>query len=55
VHEVEDNNSNPYKNMVMDAMRMNQSYACKCSIIDEELNADATRLFYLLEDSNKPL
>ena len=55
VHEVEDNNSNPYKNMVMDAMKMNHSYACKCSIIDEELNADATRLFYLLEDSNKPL
>jgi hypothetical protein len=23
VHEVEDDNNNPYKNMVMDAMRMN--------------------------------
>jgi len=28
VHGVVDENSNPYKNMVMDAMRMNQGYMC---------------------------
>jgi hypothetical protein len=28
VHGVVDDNSNPYKNMVMDAMRMNKGYAC---------------------------
>ena len=27
VHRVVDNNSNSYKNMVMDAMRINQDYA----------------------------
>jgi hypothetical protein len=55
VYEVEDDNNNSYNYIIMDAMRMNQGYACKCSIIDEKLNADATRLFYLLEASNKPL
>jgi uncharacterized protein YlaN (UPF0358 family) len=37
-------------NMVMDAMRMNQ-----CPIVEEELNADATRFFDLLKDSDEPL
>jgi hypothetical protein len=41
--------------MVMDAMIMNRSYTGQCPIVDEELNVDATRFFYLLKDSNEPL
>ena len=33
---VNDNN-NRYRSMIMDAMRMNQSNTCECSIVDEEL------------------
>jgi len=44
-HEVVDDNSNPYRNMVIDAIRMNQGYAGQCSIIDEEPNANAARFF----------
>jgi hypothetical protein len=40
---------------VIDAMRMNQSYAGECSIIDEEPNTDATRFFDLLKDSDETL
>jgi len=54
-HEVVDDNNNPYRNMVMDAMRMNQGYTGQCSIIDEEPNADAVRFFYLLEDYDELL
>jgi hypothetical protein len=36
--------------MVIDAMIMNQGYAGKCSIMDEESNADATRFFEILKD-----
>jgi hypothetical protein len=35
MHGVVDDNSNPYKNMIMDAMRMNQGYAGECLIINE--------------------
>jgi hypothetical protein len=42
-HEVVDDNCNPYRNMVMDAMRINRGYASQCSIIDEESNADEAR------------
>jgi len=42
VHGVVNDNSNPYKNMVRDAMRMNQSNVSQCPIIEEEPNADAT-------------
>jgi len=55
VHGVTNDNSNPYRNMVMDAMRMNQGNVSQCPIIKEELNADASRFFDLLKDSNKPL
>ena len=54
VHEVVDDNNNPYRNMVMDVMKMNQSYTDKFSIIDEESNTDATRFFDLLKDYDKP-
>jgi len=55
VYGVVDNNNNPYRNMVMDVMRMNQGYAGECPIIDEEPKTDATMFFDLLKDSNKPL
>jgi len=32
VHEVVDDNSNSYRNMVMDAMRMNQGCVNQCPI-----------------------
>jgi len=54
VHGVPNDNNNPYKNMVMDAMRMNQGNVSQCPIIEEEPNADATRFFDLLKDSNEP-
>jgi len=55
VHEATNDNTNPYRNMVMDAMRMNQGNVSQCSIVEEEPNADAARFFYLLKDSDKPL
>jgi len=55
VHEVVNDNSNPYRNMVMDAMRMNEGNVGKCPIVEEEPNADATRFFDLLKDSDEPL
>jgi len=55
VHEVVDDNNNPYKNMVMDAMRINEDYADQCPIVDEESNVDATRFFKLLKESDEPL
>jgi len=55
VRGVVDDNSNLYKTMVMDAMRMNQGHSGQCPIIDEEPNADATRFFYLSKDSDGPL
>jgi hypothetical protein len=35
VHKVVDDNGNPYKNIVMDAMRINRGYVDQCLIIDE--------------------
>ena len=55
VHGVVDNNNNPYRNMVMDAMIMNRSYTGQCPIVDEELNVDVARFYYLLKDSNELL
>jgi len=55
VHGVANDNSNPYRNMVMDAMRMNQGNVSQCPNIEEEPNADATRFFDLLKDSDEPL
>jgi hypothetical protein len=50
VHEVVNDNSNSYRNMVMDAMRMNEGNVSQCPIIEEEPNAYATRFFDLLKD-----
>jgi len=38
VHGVIDDNINPYKNMVMDVMRINWGHVGQCSIVDEERN-----------------
>ena len=50
-----DDNSNPYRNMIINAMRMNQGYTGQCPMVDEEPNADATKFFDLLKHSDKPL
>jgi hypothetical protein len=55
VHEVVNDNSNPYRNMVIEAMRMNQGNVGQCPIVEEEPNADATRFFDLLKDYDEPL
>jgi hypothetical protein len=55
VHEAANDNTNPYRNMVMDAMRMNQGNVSQCPIVEEEPNADAARFFDLLKDSDEPL
>ncbi|KAL9357242.1 hypothetical protein Peur_050495 [Populus x canadensis] len=55
MHEVENENSNPYRNMVMDAMRMSEANVRECPIVEEEPNADAVRFFDLLRDSDEPL
>jgi hypothetical protein len=55
VHGVVDDNNNHYRSIVIDAMRMNQGYTGDCLIIDEELDADVTKFFELLKDSDKPL
>jgi len=54
LHEVVDDNSNPYRSMVMDVMIMNQGCGSECSSIDEEPNVDAIRFFQLLKDSDEP-
>ena len=43
VYGVVNDNSNPYRNMVMDAMRMNQGNVSQCPIVKEKPNADAAR------------
>jgi len=45
MYEATNDNTNPYRNMVMDAMRMNQGNVSQCPIVEEEPNADATRFF----------
>ena len=41
--------------MVIDAMRMNQGNASQSPIVEEEPNADTTRFFDLLKDSDEIL
>jgi len=55
MHEVENENSNLYKNMVMDAMRMSEGNASEFPKVEEEPNTDAARFFDLLKDSDEPL
>jgi len=53
-HRVANDNSNPYKHMVIDAMRMNQDNASQFLIVEEEPNADVAR-FSLLAESKRML
>jgi hypothetical protein len=55
MHGVVDDNNNPYRTMIMDAMRMNQGHVDQYPIVDEEPNVDAARFFNLLKDSDEPL
>ena len=55
VHGVVNDNTNPYRNMIMDAMRMNQGNVSQCSIVEEKPHAYATWFFDLLKDSDEPL
>jgi hypothetical protein len=52
---VANDNNNHYRNMVMDAIRMNQGNPSQCPIVEEEPNADAARFFDLLKDFDEPL
>jgi len=45
MHGVANDNSNPYRNMVMDAMRMNQGNVSQYAIVEEKPNADVARFF----------
>jgi hypothetical protein len=54
MHEVVDNNNNPYRSMIIDAMRMNQGYAGESPIVDEESNVDVVSFFDVLKDFNEP-
>ena len=55
MHEAANDNNNHYRNMVMDAMTMNQGNVSQCPIEEEEPNADAARFFDLLKDFDEPL
>jgi len=55
MHGVVDDNSNPFKNIVMDAMRISQGNAGQYPIVDEEPNLDPTKFFDLLKDFDEPL
>jgi hypothetical protein len=49
MHGVVNDNSNPYRTMVINAMKMNQGHAGQCSIVGEEPNTDTTRFFLSFE------
>ena len=57
MHEVVDDNSDPYRNMGIDAIEMNQGHVGPYLITDEEPNVDATSFFFfhLLKDSDESL
>jgi hypothetical protein len=55
VHGIIDDNSNLYRNMIMDVIGMNYGHADQCSIINEEPNVDMAKVFDLLKDSDEPL
>lgn len=55
LHGVIDDNSNCYKSMVMDKIKMNQGYTSECSIVDEESNTNMAKFFEVLKDFDEPL
>jgi hypothetical protein len=55
MHEVVDDNSNPYKKYGYWCEVNNRGYTNQCSIVDEKSNTDATNFFFLLKDYDEPL
>ena len=55
MHEVGNDNSNRYRNIFMDAMRMSEGNVSECPNVEEEPNADAIRFFDMLKDYDEPL
>jgi hypothetical protein len=47
MYEVVDDNSSPYRSMMMDTMRINHGYLSESSCIDEEPHVDSTRFFLI--------
>jgi hypothetical protein len=45
IYKVINDNSNYYKSMIIDAMRINYDYSSKCLCFNEEPNIDATKVF----------
>jgi hypothetical protein len=48
VHEAANDNTNPYRNMVMDAMRMKQGNVSQYPIVEEELNVSQCPIFNMV-------
>ena len=46
VYRIVDDNSNLYRNMVMNAIKMNQIHVGQCPIVYEKSNTGATRFFF---------
>jgi hypothetical protein len=58
IHEFVDDYSNPYRNIVMDAIKIKNGYSSKnsCSIpLNKEPNVDATRFFEFLKNYDELL
>ena len=45
MHETANDNTNPYMNMVMDAMRMNQGNDSQCPIVEEDPASSTQRVY----------
>jgi len=55
IHEVVNDNSNCYRSMVIDVMRMNHSYSSEDSCGDEDPYGDTNNCFELLKDFDESL
>ena len=54
IHGFADDNSNPYRSMVVDAMRINHSYSGEGSCVDEK-KIQIQLFFYIYKKSNETL
>jgi hypothetical protein len=45
IYKVINDNSNYYKSMIIDVMRINYGYSSKCLCFNEEPNIDTTKVF----------
>jgi len=55
IDEVVHDNSNCYRSLVINTMRIDHGYSDEGSLVKEEPSVDAIRFFGLLKDSNEPL